>query len=701
MTLGSARSSIRNCFLVLLLAIVSAACRDLNKEAVQNNIPAAFPGGDQEVAGGALVTLSGSGLDADDDVLTFVWTQVGGDTVALSSTTASEVTFVAPELAQTLVFSLTVSDGFDDSPSSLVRVVVSFNRPPVADSGGPQQVLNLASVTLDGSGSADSEGAPLTFQWVVEAGPPTSVDLATRLSGATSKYAVFTPDKKGDYTIYLLVSDGLLPSDKNFAVITALNNPPVADAGTKQSKPNTQPVDLQGFVADADGDTSITWQWAVTAFPPGATFSLINAATDAPTLTTGGKGGYIVSLVVSDGDDFSAPSEVIVQATNNEPTANAGADDSGDNASPLPLFGSGTDDDFDVLTYQWTVTGKPSATDVFLLEAASTPSPVFTPRGVGTWTLTLVVSDGTVQTCVNPATQLSCDTVEIQADNNPPVANAGDDRQGLNSGQQVTLDGSSSSDIDGHALTYSWNQKSGPVIIEAVPISGTATPTITPPDDVKGTIVMALTVTDPFSKTHTDLVQVTVDNLRPVALGTGTGAVAGLEVTLDGSASFDPDNEPVALWTWNQISGPTVAEAMPLTGATPVFTAPAHDPNEPSVTFELVVGDGKITSVPATIVVPIMPDDGSFKFVSAAGTCTSACNRSNPYDSFASLLAELPPRLRHHRRERHVRRVDDPQRCSALWWLRRVELGAGSRPQHHPDSHCSCGRLRDRGHGAG
>jgi hypothetical protein len=68
--------------------------------------------------------------DADNDTLSYSWTQTSGTTVTLSSTTASQPTFTAPTLSvgassSTLVFSLVVNDGTDNSSADTVSITVN------------------------------------------------------------------------------------------------------------------------------------------------------------------------------------------------------------------------------------------------------------------------------------------------------------------------------------------------------------------------------------------------------------------------------------------------------------------------------------------------------------------------------------------------------------------------------------------------
>jgi hypothetical protein len=80
-----------------------------------NSAPTANAGSDQSVSELTVVTLSGSGTDANGDTLTFSWDQIAGAAVTIADAGSAQATFTAPDVAagapEILTFELTVSDG--------------------------------------------------------------------------------------------------------------------------------------------------------------------------------------------------------------------------------------------------------------------------------------------------------------------------------------------------------------------------------------------------------------------------------------------------------------------------------------------------------------------------------------------------------------------------------------------------------------
>lgn len=89
--------------------------------------------------------------------------------------------------------------GDDSSP-----VTVTVNQPPVADAGSDQTVTVNTQVTLDGTGSKDPDGDPITYTWSIQSQPAGS---DVQLSDSTASQPTFTPVVTGDYVFSLTVTD--------------------------------------------------------------------------------------------------------------------------------------------------------------------------------------------------------------------------------------------------------------------------------------------------------------------------------------------------------------------------------------------------------------------------------------------------------------------------------------------------------------
>ena len=160
--------------------------------AVTNRPPRADAGADQQAAAGSTVILNGGGSsDPDGDALTYAWTQVGGIPVSLSNAQQQVASFVAPPGAVTidLPFRLSVTDGRGGAASDdiVVHIIPASTSAPTADAGPDRRITSTGPVTLDGSGSSDPAGRPLTFHWDQIAGP------AVTIQNPSSAVATFTP----------------------------------------------------------------------------------------------------------------------------------------------------------------------------------------------------------------------------------------------------------------------------------------------------------------------------------------------------------------------------------------------------------------------------------------------------------------------------------------------------------------------------
>lgn len=141
--------------------------QNLARDFISNSAPVADAGDDQTVQEFALVTLSGSSTDAEEDEVSYSWTQTGGPSVSTIGENSPTLEFTAPDVEEldpvVLTFRLTVSDPGGLSNSDEVQVTVEdpvatlttychggFNRIFISNDSGVE-TYEIAVQALGGS----------------------------------------------------------------------------------------------------------------------------------------------------------------------------------------------------------------------------------------------------------------------------------------------------------------------------------------------------------------------------------------------------------------------------------------------------------------------------------------------------------------------------------------------------------------------
>jgi hypothetical protein len=167
-------------------------------------------------------------------------------------------------------------------------------------------------------------------------------------------------------------------------------------------------------------------------------------------------------------------------------------------------------------------------------------------------------------------------------------------------GASVTLDGSGSYDPNGDAISYSWTQTSGPGV--SLDISNPAKPTFVAPSSSSAySLSFQLIVNDGQldSQAASATISVSLVNQIPTAnAGSNQTVVYGDQVTLNGSASSDPDGDSLT-YNWTQVSGTPVVLNL-ADPVHPTFVAPSVTGE---LQFNLVVSDGQASSTPSSVAV--------------------------------------------------------------------------------------------------
>jgi len=281
-----------------------------------NAAPTSNAGPDQpSVASGATVTLDGTGSsDSDGTIASYAWTRTGGTggAITLSDATAQSPTFTADTLtsndvAVTHIFSLVVTDN-DGATSTTDTVTITVQPPanaaPTANAGPDQSsVASAATVTLDGTGSSDSDGTIASYAWTRTGGTGGAITL----SSTSASQPTFTADT---------LAAGAASVTHVFSLIVTDNDGTTSTADTVTITVNSGPtVAISGLPTDYSGvdsfDVTITFSKSVTGFiagdiaiSGGSVTSLSGSgATYTASITTSGDGDLSLSVPVDVAND--------------------------------------------------------------------------------------------------------------------------------------------------------------------------------------------------------------------------------------------------------------------------------------------------------------------------------------------------------------------------------------------------------------
>ena len=564
-----------------------------------NTAPLADAGAGFMMAFGRTMALDGTGTndpDAGPLPLTYSWEIIAGPSTGGLQMVNSPTPMFTPDALGDYTIQLTVDDGdLTDTDTVLVQVVQ--NGIPVADSSlSDTHVAINFPIVLDGTASSDPDMDVLSFQWTVIEQPPASNPMISVPTASSTSMFTSTP---GRYVVELVVNDGLDFSVPDTVEILVFdpggNTAPVAVTGTN---------DVTIFVGetamltgsdsyDVDLDT-LTYDWTITASPPGGDGVLTNPTGANTDFNATVSGDYEVEFVVNDGMVDSQTEVVTIHLLdNNQPVADVSlSQSSGIETLPITLDGSRSSDlDSQPLTYTWSVIAQPMGSNP-VIDAPTDAVTFWTTDMEGIYRIRLVVNDGLLDSA--PKVFL----VNV-ADGEAPTANVSQSASGGQVNAPITLDGSLSSDLQMDPLTYVWSivvqpMGSNPVIADPTAVTTTWS------TDTEGMYRLRLVVNDgtldsdpvEFSVVVTAAGIPTAD----VSLSQNAGIVSQ-PITLNATRSSDPGMAPLT-YQWSIINQPT--------GSNPVIA----DPTAAATTWttdvagayrvRLIVNNGTLDSLPVT-----------------------------------------------------------------------------------------------------
>ena len=543
--------------------------------------------------------------DADDDVLSYSWKQLSGQDADLQYTTQKYITILPMYLDYTdlepMVFEITVDDGFGGVAKDTVNVFPFtglLDNKRISVSAGPlQTVTEGETVTLSATGKT-LDGKPISYSWVQLIGIPVT------LSSFNGQQVQFIAPEVGDTEKLLSFQvTGYSPGNgwaNALALVKVLpsNGAPVANAGPDQTVVGNTLVKLEGTGTDPDGE-KLKYSWKQISGPSMEVYERASFSIYFTTPHVSSPQKLVFELTVTDPHGNYDTDDVTVTVTNvnSPPRAFAGSDKRVLGGSEVQVVGTGVDPDGDPLTFKWKqIFGEYVDFD------ATSPSFTFTaPQVLPTDSKRLEFQ----LTVTDPSGKSGTDNVVIFAvpENGAPTANAGPD-QTVDENTPVNIM-CTGEDPDNDTITFTWESSK----VQVTP-SNNAIASFIAPAVVKDTkITLTCTVSDGryFSSDSMTVTVVNTLNLDIVAdAGQDRIVNENVKVSLDGSASYDPENQSIS-YQWTQVSGEKVTLSSATT-AKPSFTSPTVANGEIKVlVFELKVFDNNGRSAVDTVTITVDP----------------------------------------------------------------------------------------------
>jgi len=461
------------------------------------------------------VNLSVTAQDSLGHDFTYQWTATGG---SFDNATVQNPVWHAPVnatgLARNYTISVLVSCSAGETASgSYGQDVLSIGDEITitsAPSGTPNPVDSEGSVNLSVT-AQDSLGHDLFYQWTATAG---SFDNATaqnpvwhapvNATGSTQNYDIgVVVSCSGSATASGAYSQSVLSVPDEVTLI-------FGPSGTPNPVDSEGSVNLSVTAQDSLGH-DLFYQWTATA----GSFdnaTVRNAVWHAPVNATGSTQEYEISVIVTCSEGLWVGGSFLqgVLSVSDEVTLISGA-----SGTPNPVDSEGSvnlsvaaqDSLGHDLFYQWTATA--GSFDNATAQNAVWYAPLNITGSTQYYDISVTITCGEGASVSDSYSQGVLSVL-----NDPPVADAGDDRL-VPGSTAITLNGCASHDPDDgpFSLSYNWEQTGGNTAVE-ITGADTCAPVFTSPA-VNDTLVFTLTVSDGMGEASA-VVIIDVDALAPV-----------------------------------------------------------------------------------------------------------------------------------------------------------------------------------------
>ncbi len=603
---------------------------------VDGNEPpeASFTVSPNPAATGTSVTFNASGSkDPDGTIAKYEWDLDGNGSFETSTGTTPTITktyATAGEVAVRLL--VTDNSGATEEAVRTVKVLNGSGGnifPTAAFTMSPNPVAPGGQVTLNASGSSDTDGSIVKYEWDLDG------NGTYETSSGSSPTLTTSYPQAGSRQIGLRVTD-------NAGGTGTTNHVLIVGAGSPYS---SEIADTPGLIdywrlgeqsgttlGDSKGSHPATAQGGVTLGTPGA----IEADPNTAATFDGGTGAASVPLNLSGSSQLTLEFWLNWNAYANndalafEFTPNFNNENGGflvdPNAGELGgKFGIGIGREGSRNNAYFT---RPSAGAwhhyAIVLDTAAPAAQQITPyvdglpvsyEKLNSGTGAGAFANSTLYFMSRAASSLfgkgSLDEValynralspaeiashyQVSRNNQPPTASFALSGSPVSTSTPVTFDASGSKDPDGNIVKYEWDLDGN----GTYETSTGSTATVTKTYAAEGTYQVGLRVTDNGAATATTTRTLVVANHLPTATFTVSPnpVSAGNQVTLDGSGSSDPDG-PIAKYEWDLDGNGTYETS---TGSTPTVKTTFAEPGAYTVGLRVTDGTGNVATRTQTV----------------------------------------------------------------------------------------------------
>jgi PKD repeat protein len=355
-----------------------------------NNLPTADAGGPYSGNVGESIQLDGSGsYDSDGTIVSYEWDL---DDDGQYDDATGETTTYSWSTSGTHAISLKVTD--NDNAEDTDDTTVEINSPPIADANGPYYAEVGESIQLDGSGSYDSDGTIVSYEW--------DLDDDGQYDDATGEMPYYSWSTTGIHNIGLKVTDDDSGSGTDSSTVE-VNNPIIADANGPYTGTVCDPVSFTGSASEGFPPYSYSWD-----FGDGETSDQQNPTHQYDTDDT-----YTVTLTVTDNLGYTDDDTTTCEITH--PTLNV---DAGgpyeEKVGNLVFFTGSASGGCPPYTYSWDFDDSDG-----IQEDSTEQNPTHAYQDPGGYTVTLTVTDDKYYSSIDIAIA-TITPLEVEADAGGP-----------------------------------------------------------------------------------------------------------------------------------------------------------------------------------------------------------------------------------------------------------------------------------------